>query len=295
MTCAALTRDPRHTNISFRLVLAVVLEALLAAALTGCASFKEVRAFASLSANAASHESIAKDYIGALDRRKQYQPSKFHGELEAQKIRREAQRASIDLLQQTIADYMLGLDALASGDIRTFDISLDDLSSRLNDATFLDSSQKDAVGALSTLLARAATSVYRQHEMKKLIRDGNQPLQDIIDATRNILKSGIVPDLQVESALVKRYYDNFMLAPDNPKEPVAMALAEEAKAETLGRIDDRIRNAQSYDAVLETISEGHQYLYDHRNMIGNHESDQQLQPYIDKLRAAYRILVDVSR
>lgn len=295
MTCAAPTRDPRHTNISFRLVLTVVLAVLLAAALTGCASFKEVRAFASLSANAASHESIAKDYIGALDRRKQYQPSKFHGELEAQKIRREAQRASIDLLQQTIADYMLGLDALASGDIRTFDISLDDLSSRLNDATFLDSSQKDAVGALSTLLARAATSVYRQHEMKKLIRDGNQPLQDIIDATRNILKSGIVPDLQVESALVKRYYDNFMLAPDNPKEPVAMALAEEAKAETLGRIDDRIRNAQSYDAVLETISEGHQYLYDHRNMIGNHESDQQLQPYIDKLRAAYRILVDVSR
>jgi hypothetical protein len=277
------------------LVLAVVLEVLLAAALTGCASFKEVRAFASLSANAASHESIAKDYIGALDRRKQYQPSKFHGELEAQKIRREAQRASIDLLQQTIADYMLGLDALASGDIRTFDISLDDLSSRLNDVTFLDSSQKDAVGALSTLLARAATSVYRQHEMKKLIRDGNQPLQDIIYATRKILKSGIVPDLQVESALVKRYYDNFMLAPDNPKEPVAMALAEEAKAETLGRIDDRIRNAQSYDAVLEKISEGHQYLYDHRNMLGNHESDQQLQPYIDKLRAAYRILVDVSQ
>jgi hypothetical protein len=277
------------------LVLAVVLEVLLAAALTGCASFKEVRAFASLSANAASHESIAKDYIGALDRRKQYQPSKFHGELEAQKIRREAQRASIDLLQQTITDYMLGLDALASGDIRTFDISLGDLSSRLNDATFLDSSQKDAVGALSTLLARAATSVYRQHEMKKLVRDGNQPLQDIIEATRNILKSGIVPDLQVESALVKRYYDNFMLAPDNPKEPVAMALAEEAKAETLGRIDGRIRNAQSYDVVLEKISEGHQYLYDHRNRIGNHESDRQLQPYIDQLRAAYRILVDVSR
>ena len=72
------------------------------------------------------------------------------------------------------------------------------------------------------------------HEMKKLIRDGNQPLQDIIDATRKILKSGIVPDLQVESALVKRYYDNFMLAPDNPKEPVAMALAEGSQSRNVG-------------------------------------------------------------
>jgi hypothetical protein len=295
MTCAASIRDPRLTNTSFRLVPTAVLAALLAAALTGCASFKEVRAFASLSANAASHESIARDYIGALDRRKQYQPSKFQGELEAQKTRREAQRASIDLLQQTIADYMLGLDALASGDIRTFDISLNNLSSRLNDATFLDSSQKDAVGALSTLLARAATSIYRQHEIKKLVHDSNQPLQDIIDATRNILKSGIVPDLQVEYALVKRYYDNFMLAPDNPREPVAMAIAEEAKAETLGRVDNRIRSAQSYDAVLERISAGHQYLYDHRDMIGNDDFGQQLKPYIDELRAAYRTLVDVSR
>ena len=295
MTCALHAKVPRTINANLWPALPVVLAVLLAAALSGCASFKEVRTFASLSANAASHEALTRDYIGALDRRRQYQPAKFHSDLEAQKARREAQRASLDLLQQTVTDYMQGLGSLASGETRAFDRSLDDLSTNLNKATLLDSNEKEAAGALSTLLARAVTSIYRQHEMKKLIRDGNQPLQDVINATRKIVKKGMVADLQVESTLVERYYDNFMLAPDNPVEPVAMALAKEARVEALGRVDNRIRSAQSYDAVLEKISEGHQYLYDHRDMIGNDEFGQQLKPYIGELRAAYRNLLDISR
>jgi len=295
MTCARYTKDPRTINANLWPALPVILAVLLVAALSGCASFKEVKTFASLSADAASHEALTRDYIGTLDRRKQYQPSKFQGDLEPQKVRREAQRASLDLLQQTVTDYMQGLGGLASGEIRTYDKSLKDLSTNLNKVTLLDNNEKEAIGVLSTLLARAVTATYRLHELKKLIRDGNQPLQDVINATRRIVKKGIVADLQVESTLVERYYDNFMLAPDNPVEPVAMALAREARVEALGRVDNRIRSAQSYDAVLEKISEGHQYLYDHRDVIGNDEFGQQLKPYIDELRAAYRNLLDISR
>ncbi|MEO8767865.1 MAG: hypothetical protein ABI363_05945 [Nitrosospira sp.] len=295
MTRALHTKSPRTINANLRPALPVVLAVLLATTLSGCANFKEVKTFSSLSANAASHEALTRDYIGTFDRRKQYQPSKFHGELEAQKARREAQRASLDLLQRTVTDYMQGLGGLASGEIRTYDKSLKDLGINLNKATLLDNNEKEAAGALSTLLARSVTAVYRLRELKKLIRDGNQPLQDVINATRKIVKKGIVADLQVESTLVERHYDNFMLAPDNPLEPVAMALAKEARAEALGRVDNRIRSAQSYDAVLEKISEGHQYLYDHRDMIGNDEFGQQLKPYIDELRAAYRNLLDISR
>ena len=100
------------------------------------------------------------------------------------------------------------------------------------------------------MLARGVTAVYRGNEIKKLIQDGNQPLQDIIKAMRKIVKRGIYADLQVESTLVSRYYDNFMLAPDNPPEPVAMALAREAKAEALDRVDSRIKGAQEYDVSI---------------------------------------------
>lgn len=109
------------------------------------------------------------------------------------------------------------------------------------------------------------------------------------------MKNGIIADLQGESALIRRYYDNFMFAPGNPPEPVAMALAKEAEAEALGRVDGRIRSALSYDAVLDRIAAGHQYLYDNRNEIGSDALDRQLRPYIDALRAAYRDLLDVSR
>jgi hypothetical protein len=287
-----------HTRIIsgyYRLSIAAISAVLLAAGVTGCASFKEVRTFASLSANAASHETLARDYISALDRRKQYQPQKFHGDLETMKARREAQRASLDLLQQTVTDYMRGLDGLASGDIRTFDRSLDNLSFNLSKATLLDRNEKDAIGALSTLLARTVTALYRQHEMKQLIHDGNQPLQDVIAATRKIVKRGIVADLQTESALAGRYYDNFMLAPGNPAEPVAMALAKEARVEALDRVENRIRGAQRYDVVLEKIADGHQYLYDHRDRIGQGDFGQSFKPAVDELRIAYRNLLDASR
>lgn len=285
----------RMISDGFRLTVVAIAAVLLTAGISGCASFKEVRTFASLSANAAGYEMLTSDYIRALDRRKQYQPQKFHGDLETMKIRREAQRASLDLLQQTVTDYMQGLGSLAAGDIRTFDRSLDNLSSSLNEATLLDRNEKEAIGALSTLLARTVTTLYRQHEMKRLIHDGNQPLQDVIAATRKIVKSGIVADLQTESALAGRYYDNFMLAPDNPVEPVAMALAKEARAEALDRVDNRIRGAQRYDAVLEKIARGHQYLYDHRDRIGQDDFGRQFKPAIDELRTAYRNLLDVSR
>ncbi|MDQ3187189.1 MAG: hypothetical protein M3Q16_12200 [Pseudomonadota bacterium] len=267
----------------------------LAVGISGCASFKEVKTFASLSSNAAGYDAITRDYIGAIDRRKQYQPAKFHGELEALKMRRKAQCDSLDVLQQTVTDYMRALGSLASGETRTFDRSLVDFSDSLNEAALLDSNEKQAVGVLSTLLARSVTAVYRQHEMKKLIREGNQPLQDVIETTRKIVRNGIVADLQVESAIAGRYYDNFMFAPDNPVEPVAMALGKEAKAEALARVDNRIRSAQRYDAVMDKIAIGHQYLYDHRAMIGNDELDRQFKPYIDELRAAYRNLLDATR
>jgi hypothetical protein len=276
----------------FRLALTVIF---LLASVSGCASFKEIKAFASLSSNAASYGVLTRDYIEALDRRKQYQPEKFHGELEAQKMRREAQRASLDILQQTVTDYMQALGGLASGEIRAFDKSLEDLSKNLNDATLLDNNEKDAVGALSTILARTVTATYRLHELKKIVQEGNQPLQDVINATRRIVRKGMIGDLRVESTLVERYYDNFMLAPDNPVEPVAMALAKEAKAEAMGRVDNRIRSVQAYDNVLEKIARGHQYLYDYRDMIGNDEFDRQLKQYIGELRSAYKSLLDISR
>ena len=268
---------------------------LLAVGVSGCANFDAVKKFATLSSNAANHAAVTRDYIAALDRRKQYQPPEFHAELDAQRMRREAQQASLDVLQQTMVGYMQGLGGLTTGEIRTYDKSLKDLAASLNKATLLTSDEKEAVAALSTLLARGVTAVYRQNEIKKLIRDGNQPLQDIVKATRKIVAKGIYADLQVESTLVSRYYDNFMLAPDNPPEPVAMALAREAKAEALGRVDSRIKGAQAYDVVLEKVAQGHQYLHEHKDRIGNDELNDQFSPYIDELRYAYRNLLEITR
>lgn len=267
---------------------------LLIPCVSGCASFKEVKAFAALSSNAASFDGLTRDYVGALDRRKQYQPEKFHGELEAQKMRREAQRGSLDLLQQTVTDYMQGVGNLASGNTHAYDKSLQELSSNLSRATLLTSEEKEAVGALSTLLARAVTAGYRLYELRKLVRDANQPLQHVIQATQKIVEKGMIADLQVEAALLGRYYDNFMYAPDNPVEPVAMALAKEAKAESLGRVKTRIRSAQGYIVVLDKIADAHQYLYEHREKIGSNELDKQLKPYVADLRMAYQGLLDVS-
>lgn len=276
-------------------VINLVAALVLAAGISGCASFKEIRTFASLSHNAARNDALIRDYIGTLDRRKQYQSEKFHGELEAQKMRRQAQQAALGLLQETMSDYMDSLAALASGDIRPYDRSLKDFSSSLTEAALLTGDEKQAAGALSTLAARALTAAYRLGEIRSLIRDAEAPLQDVIGATRRIVEKGIVADLQVEVALVGRYYDNFMLAPDNPAEPVAMALAKQARAEALDRVDSRIRIAQNYGVVLEKIAQGHRFLYENKDAIGGDEFNGRLRRHTDELRSAYRKLIEVSR
>jgi hypothetical protein len=97
---------PLHIGRGFFPAFAILL---LAVAISGYANLTEMKAFAMLSSSAAKHEAVTRDYIAALDRRKQYQPLKYHAELEAQKARREAQQASLDVLQQSITDYMQGL------------------------------------------------------------------------------------------------------------------------------------------------------------------------------------------
>lgn len=280
-------RAPRHALSAVAIVLLVSL-------LVGCASFREVAAFASLSSTVAANNAVVKDYIGSIDRRKQYEPEKFHRELDAQKARREAQRASLDMLQQSVTAYMQALSGLASGNARSNDESLEELSERLNQVALLSDSEKDAVYALSTLLSRTVTSVYREHEIKTLIRDANQPLHEVLAATERITGTDIVADLRGERALVERYYDNFMLAPGNPDEPVAMALAREVRARALSSMDDKIQAAKRYQAVLDKVSRGHQYLYEHVDTIGDHELDRHFKPHVDELRVAYREFLDIA-
>ena len=98
------------SHVSNRLWWTLAMVALFAAVLQGCANFKEVSTFASLSAKGAGYDAVMQDYIGAVDRRKQYQPQKFQAELAGLKVSREAQSAALDLLQRTITGYMQGLD-----------------------------------------------------------------------------------------------------------------------------------------------------------------------------------------
>ncbi len=74
-----------------------------------------------------------------------------------------------------------------------------------------------------------------------------------------------------------------------------MALARESKVEALGRVHTRIQMARRYDAVLEKIALGHQYLYDHPKMIGSDKLGRQFEPYVKALRVAFSDLLDVSR
>ena len=276
-------------------VSAVLATGLLTGGLYGCVNLKQIQDFAALSAESAGYEGLARDYVAAPDRRKQFEPPKFHAQLDALKAKREAQLADLQGLQSVITAYMSGLGDLASDETINFDKSTSDLAASLNQSKLLSDKDTQAATTISALLARAVTDGYRQRKLKTLITDSNQPLQDVIAATRKIVSQGFVNDLRTESALVSRYYANFMLAPDNPPEPVAMVLAQEAKVEALAQVDGRIRTAQDFDAVLVKIASGHQYLYENRNRIGTDELNRQVKPYVGRLKAAYKALVDTAQ
>lgn len=261
----------------------------MALALTGCANLGAIQEFGALSADSASYTALTDDYLTSPERSKRHTlrlDDAKRATLAQQAKARAPQRAQLQLYHTTVTAYMAALAALAADEVTSYDGQLDPLVDAASKGGLIAGDKAGMVKSISKLLADAATNAYRQRELKRLIANGNAPLQGVIADMHRIM-AGFDSAVADEAEQYEDYYDA-LITLAGKKEPVAAELLWAQREATLLGLDQRKRAIPRYAETLRMIAVAHQSLFDNRDRIANKEVLAQLRKYTTAIRHSYK-------
>lgn len=242
----------------------------------GCANLKAIRAFSAVSAESAAYSAFTEDYVNTIERQKRYQSEGQLARLEAIIKERNAQRPGLLAIHKELCDYMNALGHLAADELVVFDESLNELAKEIKgikDQSGYPAFKKesvDAFGALSRLLAKAATDAYRQKKLKDIIGSSNKDFQIVIGTLGEFFEIGYLESLAAERVAVEKYYRTVIsTAEHQPPQQAAVELVKEIFYERKDAIDAKEKGAVTYLKILTKIAKGHQLLFDGRNKLSS--------------------------
>lgn len=281
----------------------ILLPLFLSLVLCGCANLKSIRAFSEISSESATYTAFTNDYVGSLERQKGYQNNIEEKEkLDNIIERRKAQLSGLLAIHKGVSDYMSALGELASDEVISYDKSLDLMSKEMekikdeNGKPVFEKKEIDAFGALSKLLAKAATDAYRQNKLKEIIESANDDFQELITALTKCVEEGYVESLNNEKEAVKKYYEKILkTAENNPPQDAAIELLRERYIEKKDAVEAKIAAAESYVKILNKIGEGHQLLYNDRDRISSKGLLLTIKGYSKDISSLYKSMKELGK
>ena len=251
----------QHTPLSF-MNLKIFLSSFLLLGLTqGCVDLKAIHDFANISAESAEYTALVDQYLEFPNRQKRYQPTERHPQLEAMAHKRLAQKSELLLRHKVFEEYMEALGKLASDEIVDQSQELSQLTNTLQSQAGTSPAETEAFGKMAGILTNAISDKWRKRQLQQLIERSNDPLQTILKSLKQIIRDGFGGDDQNEQFAIQSYYRTKISQSTDPAGIAALMEWQELREKTVA---DHARAIQTYAAVLDEISEGHQMLYDER-------------------------------
>jgi hypothetical protein len=167
---------------------------VLAALLGGCASstprMAEVRDFAAQSPKLNAYHELTERYRGTYQREQPFLSATADARERELDARRQAACDDFVKLQYGVQAYMQTLGKLAGDNQYDLEDQVKGLSSGIKawPDSGLDSRHVNAFAGLTRLLSRAITRPLQETAVNDLMRDGQQPVQDVLDAMRTLLR-----------------------------------------------------------------------------------------------------------
>lgn len=252
-----LTATARAARVTLSLVVVVVM--------TGCApDLRAIREFATVSAESARYQELVDDYVGFPGRKKLYQATALHQQLEADQKAREAQRNLLLLRLGIVREYMDALGALAADDLVVFDKQVEGLTQNISAIPGVSKDEVETYSGLGKALSKAVTKHWRQKELRDLVGESHDVFDSAIRMLKKFVHIGPMADADEERLVANRYYEDAIRSSNDSGAKIAL---EEWHRYRLAEIERRSKSATDYVAVLETIKRGHQRLYDERNQL----------------------------
>jgi len=173
-----------------RLFLTLGLLAILAGCATSTPRMAEVRAFAATAPQLGAYHELTERYRATYQREQPFLSPQADLAERALDLRRQAACDDFVQLQRGVQAYMRALGRLA-GD-RQYD--LEDQVKALSGGikawpdSGLDEHHVNAYAGLARLATRAVTLPLQERSVDELMREGAQPMQEVLDAMRTLLR-----------------------------------------------------------------------------------------------------------
>jgi hypothetical protein len=255
------TMTQQHAS-DFYVRLKVFFSALLLLGLTqGCVDLKAIQDFASISAESAEYTELVDNYLDFPNRQKRYQPADRHAQLDTMAQKRMTRKAELLLRHEVIEEYMEALGALAANEIVDQSEELSQLTTALQNQAGTNPAETEAFGKIAGILTKVVSDGWRKSQLQKLIEQSNDPLQTILKSLKQIVVDGFGGDDLNAQFAIQSYYRT-KIAQSN--DPAGIAALEEWQELRVAALADHTQTIQTYAALLDEISEGHQELYDER-------------------------------
>lgn len=263
--------------------------------LAACADLKLIRKFADTSADSAGYTSLSADYPKSIERQKRYQEEKHHAQLDKEFQKRKEQQPALLGLHKGVKEYMSALGALASDELVSYDKSLDSLAGDIKKTKLIDEAKADAFAALTKLITKAATDMYRQRKLKQLIADSNRDFQIVIGAMSDIVGQDFVSSLDNESVAVDKYYKEIVTIADKaPPQQAAVELVKETWREKKDELEAKKQACGLYVKTLKKIGEGHQLLFDNQDKLSSKQLLDSINSYSKDVSELYKKIKDLK-
>lgn len=262
----------------------------LTALLGGCVNLQAVQEFGQISSLSAGYTRLSDDYARSPLINKTFTleaDSQQRALLDAEYQQRLPQAVQLQVYHKAVSHYMAALGELAGDEIPTGAEEVEGLVDAAVEAHHLDAASAAPAKAIGKLLADAALNGYRHRELKKLIADGNAPIQAVLSALIQSMQ-GFDASLKIERASANRYYRRLhALARENGREPVAAEQAWASLNAANALFDEREKAIPLYIESLKRIGIAHQALYDGRDQLDHQQLLADLKRYTKQIRAAY--------
>jgi hypothetical protein len=267
-----------------------------AAILSGCADLKGIQKFAKAGYDSTAYEGFVTDYSESVRRQEEYAPDKGRmTEVQRNYEERKKQQARLLVLSRTTSAYMAALGALAADDLVSFDKEAKGFTDAMEKAKFLDSKEAAAANALVSLLGRAATDAYRQHELKQIITEANPPLQILLGSMQQIVGEAYLGSLKIEKGALDSAYKTRVVMPLTDENAGWLLPLRATYFSRLHRLEEQQQAAESYAESIGLIAKAHQKLFDDQDKVSFTELSNTAESYAKEAKALYDAAKDLLK
>ena len=189
--------------------------------------------------------------------------------------------SAIAEIQAAVQEYLVALQAVSSGDRVIYDLSAvkDGLAS--SGLINIEATTASAYQNLIELLATATTEAYRRRQVQKLVAEANAPLATLIDQLTFVVDESFREAIEQQKEML--YIDTRELTDSAQTFVERQRVLQQYVAES-HYYEQQLLLLDTYAIILNTIKQGHQELYEHRDKLQRQETVRAVAFYASQLR-----------